>query len=209
MKEIIPNFDSYMINEAEINKRKGDVNLKNVYIALKTVSGDLGPLNKGEIYIKSKSEEGSEYVFLRLANPGYEHYSDIELDTFKECFRQIDPEKDEAQMKLLDKWDLIAYGDFYYVMYVNIDNASTTITAAVKDALSTDVKKYSASSPKQAMIKKGGNPGTLIQVSPKIWVAKMYANWCIVATIENPIELGAAKIINAVVKSGTMKAPVK
>ena len=98
-------------------------------------------------------------------------------------------------MKLLNKWGLVEFGNTYYVMSIRKgDNIEDEIKG---------VKKVSADSPKLAMKKADySKAGTLQElVRGKIYVAKFYANWWIVATTEDPKTLGASKILNALKKA--------
>lgn len=78
------------------------------YITIRKFSGDLGKVEKGEIFShEGDSEESDEYVFMYLADPSQEYYTDVHKDNFDQLFRKIDPKKDKRAMKDLKKWDLL------------------------------------------------------------------------------------------------------
>ena len=62
-----------------------------------------------------------------------------------------------------------------------------------------------ASNYKQAIKRAGHNVGTLNEPATGVWVAKMYAQWVILVTKEDPTTIGVDKLTNLVNKSGVIK----
>ena len=184
---------------------------KKYYVAKRNFIGDIGRGKRGEIFShEGKSKEDKESVFMYLANPHQEFYSDIHKDDFDNIFRPIDPIKDTKEMTLLNKWGLVEFGNQYYVISVTLDNSKSTIKASVVSALSHPNSAYgyikmSSSSPKQAIKKAGHNTGTLLEVGKDIWVGKMYADWVIVVTKKDPKDLGVTKLTNLIKKANIIK----
>lgn len=201
LNRVIENTIRKVLKEVD----NGPIDPKRIYIAIQDVAGDLGTMKKGEIFIKYKSVDGPDYVHLNIANPGYDYSEDIEVSEFKSSFRQLDPEKDILQMKLLNKWGILEFGDKYYVLSFDFKYNRSTASAidTLKERLKR-VKVVSAESPKLAMKKAGYEKAGTVQelINNKLWISKFYADWVIVVSTVDLNKLEPKLLLKLISKSG-------
>lgn len=101
-------------------------NFMNFYIVKRDFHGDLGKAEKGEIFShEGDSEESDEYVFMYLADPYQEYYTDVHKDNFDQLFRKVDPKKDKRAMKDLKKWDLLENNGSFLNSFEDFVNESS------------------------------------------------------------------------------------
>lgn len=181
--------------------------IKNIYVCTRSVRGiALHIFRKNELYEKSISDEGNDYVFLNLCDPGFEAYDDLEIDVFKKCFRQLDVNRDKNAIFNLSKWkviDLSKYQnaeDIYYTFEVTAQNGALLHIY--------DIKKIIAKSPRQAILIYGFNKDrikpTFEIVRGKIWVAKQWTDSYCIAMKENKI-LDRKRILELIKKYNSTK----
>jgi len=201
------------VNESYEFKEDISENLKeqlsDIYIATTNLRGDLGVMKKGELYEKFESEDGPDYVFLQLINPGYEYYEDVHIVDFKKYFRPVDPNKDKKQLTLLNKWGKVDFGDSYWVTYISVSRRGQTVKDAVTEVLTSKegfrMSKQTAPSPKQAILRANHSAKTLnVVVRDKVWIAKVYADTVIMVSKTDPRKLGATKILGYIKKTGLL-----
>lgn len=199
-------FESFKENISENLKEQ----LADIYIATVNLNGDLGVMKKGELYEKFDSEDGPDYVFLQLVNPGYEYYEDVHIVDFKKYFRPVDPDKDKKQLTLLNKWGKVDFGDSYWVTYISVSRRGQTVKDAIAEVLNMKkdgfhISKQSAPSPKQAIFRANHSAKTLNEVvRDKVWIAKVYADTVMMVSKTDPRELSVTKVLGYIKKTGLL-----
>jgi len=160
-----------IVNEADVKKNEPN----RFWIAKSNMRGNTGVIKKGEIFISSGKEvrrkfQGDEGSFhgkeidVELADPNYEYYEGLDPVDFKNLFREVDPKKDSAAMKKLNKWGLVDIGTQYYVGTFSIHRGETA-----KDAAGRMLSKMiptKAESPNGAVkkVKGAGSSGTMYEL---------------------------------------------
>jgi len=198
-------WGNYDIELGKVNNILMIKNLKKYWIATSSFRGDIGKVQKGEIFShEGTSKENSEYVFMYLANPYQEFYTDVRKDELKKLFRPVDETKDIRSLELLNKWGLIEYGNGYWILSVSLDKRHDTFKTAITSGLK-GVKEYKAKSPKLALKKAGYHTGRMDEVGKDMWFTKMYADWGFIVSIKKPTEYSVQKLVNMVKKADTIK----
>ena len=181
--------------------------IKDIYVCTRPVRGiSLHIFHKNELYEKSISDEGNDYVFLNLCDPAFEAYDDLEIDAFKNCFRKLDINKDKNAIFNLAKWKIIDLSkyqnaeDIYYVFEVSTQDGALLHIY--------DIQKIIAKSPRQAILIYGFDRDrikpTFEIVRGKIWVAKRWTNSYGIAMRENK-KLDRKKILELIKKYNSTK----
>ena len=204
--DVTLNESTEQINEAK--KTKED---QKFWIAKSKMMANVGTIKKGEIFISSgkpvrrkfQGDEGSFYgteVDVELADPRFEYHEGLDPVDFKNIFREVDPNKDTAAMKKLNKWGLVDVGTQYYV-----GTFSKLRGQSSKDAATNMLAKMiptKAESPNMAVkkVKGNGSSGTMYEVGRGITVVMKWKDIFEIVLDEKTKDIKPQALVNKLKK---------